>query len=237
LTQEEADAVRGMRDAHCSWACPTPGRSKFTASAWRFRIRQYSASASAVVRTSPALGWAIAQSSASSKLLLRRSCCRLHESSRARSRVAVDAAVPASASGALVPCTTCADARWGFGIEERRARKLLQSDPGRAEEATTAVQRVTPQALTEVRDAVQDYRRLAITDALDGARAAPSAAGIETVRRTAPPASRRPALRPCWPGPGRGDDERRPPRRRPPLRDTRSSTAHLSRPTEYSRST
>ena len=87
---------RGTRDAHCSRACPTPGRSKFTASAWRF-------------------------------------------------------------------------------------------------------QRVTPQALTEVRDAVQDYRRLAITDALDRALAAPSAAGIETVGRTAPPADVESMLAWAWP--------------------------------------
>ena len=41
------------------------------------------------------------------------------------------------------------------------------------------VQSVTRQALSEVRDAVQGYRRLAFADALDGARAALSAAGVD----------------------------------------------------------
>ena len=41
------------------------------------------------------------------------------------------------------------------------------------------VQRVTRQALTEVREAVHGYRRLAFADALEGARDALSAAGID----------------------------------------------------------
>jgi two-component system, NarL family, sensor histidine kinase DesK len=66
-----------------------------------------------------------------------------------------------------------------IALKSELATKLLHSDPRRAEVEMTEVQGVTRQALTEVRDAVQGYRRLAIADALDGARAALSTAGID----------------------------------------------------------
>ena len=66
-----------------------------------------------------------------------------------------------------------------IALKSELATKLLPTDPRRAAVEMTEVQHVTRQALGEVRDAVQSYRRLAIADALDGARAAMSAAGID----------------------------------------------------------
>lgn len=80
------------------------------------------------------------------------------------------------------------------------------------------VQRVTREALTEVRETVQGYRRLAFADALEGARAALSAAGIdcrvERATTELPDDVERPRV-----GRARVGDERRPPQRRPYLRD------------------
>ena len=66
-----------------------------------------------------------------------------------------------------------------IALKSELATKLLPTDPRRAEAELTEVQHVTRLALGEVRDAVQGYRRLAVADALDGARAALSAAGID----------------------------------------------------------
>jgi two-component system sensor histidine kinase DesK len=66
-----------------------------------------------------------------------------------------------------------------IALKSDLAIRLLHHDLRRSEAEMTDVQRVTRQALTEVRDAVQGYRRLAIADALDGARAALSTAGVE----------------------------------------------------------
>ena len=71
-----------------------------------------------------------------------------------------------------------------IALKSELAAKLLPGDPERAREEMTEVQQVTRQALTEVRDAVQGYRRLAFADALEGARAALSAAGIDCRVRT-----------------------------------------------------
>jgi two-component system sensor histidine kinase DesK len=65
-----------------------------------------------------------------------------------------------------------------IALKSELAAKLAVSDPIRAQAEMADVQRVTRQALAEVREAVQGYRRLALTDAVDGARAALSAAGI-----------------------------------------------------------
>lgn len=66
-----------------------------------------------------------------------------------------------------------------IALKSELATRLVQRDPHRAEAEMQEVQRVTRHALTEVRDAVQGYRRLPIADALDGARAALAAAGID----------------------------------------------------------
>jgi two-component system sensor histidine kinase DesK len=66
-----------------------------------------------------------------------------------------------------------------IALKSELAAKLAETDPQRARAELADVQRVTRQALTEVRDAVQGYRRLAFADALDGASAALSAAGID----------------------------------------------------------
>jgi two-component system sensor histidine kinase DesK len=66
-----------------------------------------------------------------------------------------------------------------IALKSDLATRLLRRDPRRAEAEMTDVQRVTRQALTEVRNAVHGYRRLAIADALDGARTALSTAGID----------------------------------------------------------
>ena len=66
-----------------------------------------------------------------------------------------------------------------IALKSDLAAKLVGSDPGRAREEMIDVQHVTRQALGEIREAVHGYRRVAFTDALDGARAALSAAGID----------------------------------------------------------
>jgi two-component system, NarL family, sensor histidine kinase DesK len=64
-------------------------------------------------------------------------------------------------------------------LKSELAARLVEREPRRAAAEMEDVQRVTRQALTEVRDAVQGYRRLPFADALDGARAALAAAGID----------------------------------------------------------
>jgi len=58
------------------------------------------------------------------------------------------------------------------------ADRLLERDPEAARRELGDVRRVARQALTEMREAVQGYRRLAFGEALDGARQTLSAAGI-----------------------------------------------------------
>jgi two-component system, NarL family, sensor histidine kinase DesK len=64
-------------------------------------------------------------------------------------------------------------------LKSELAAKLVEHDPARAADELADVQAVSRQALSEVRDAVQGYRQLALDEALAGARTALSAAGIE----------------------------------------------------------
>ena len=64
-------------------------------------------------------------------------------------------------------------------LKSELAGKLVETDPDRARSEIADVQRVTRDALAEVREAVHGYRRLAFADALDGARVALRAAGID----------------------------------------------------------
>ena len=65
-----------------------------------------------------------------------------------------------------------------IALKTELATKLIGSDPRRAEAELTEVQRVTREALADVREAVQGYRRVAFADALESARATLAAAGI-----------------------------------------------------------
>jgi two-component system sensor histidine kinase DesK len=64
-------------------------------------------------------------------------------------------------------------------LKSELAAKLIHDEPNTAHAELEDVQRVTRHALTEVREAVHGYRRLAFEEALDGARTALSAAGID----------------------------------------------------------
>jgi two-component system sensor histidine kinase DesK len=66
-----------------------------------------------------------------------------------------------------------------IALKSELASRLVAGDPARARAEMDEVQEVTRRALTEVREAVQGYRQLGVADALDGARAALSAAGID----------------------------------------------------------
>jgi two-component system sensor histidine kinase DesK len=63
-------------------------------------------------------------------------------------------------------------------LKTELATKLIDSDPRRAEAELAEVQRVTREALADVREAVQGYRRVAFAEALESARATLAAAGI-----------------------------------------------------------
>ena len=66
-----------------------------------------------------------------------------------------------------------------IALKSELAGKLVERDPPRASAELRDVQAVTRQALAEVREAVHAYRHLALRDALDGARSALAAAGID----------------------------------------------------------
>jgi two-component system sensor histidine kinase DesK len=66
-----------------------------------------------------------------------------------------------------------------IALKAELAGRLVRSEPARAEAELGDVLRVARQALGEVREAVHGYRALGFEDALDGARAALSAAGID----------------------------------------------------------
>jgi two-component system, NarL family, sensor histidine kinase DesK len=66
-----------------------------------------------------------------------------------------------------------------IALKSELARKLLERDPKRAAAELDDIQSVSRTALTEVRDAVQGYRRLALAEALETAEAALTAAGID----------------------------------------------------------
>lgn len=65
-----------------------------------------------------------------------------------------------------------------IALKSELAAKLVERDPARARDELDEVQEVTRHALAEVREAVHGYRRLALADAVDGARTALTAAGI-----------------------------------------------------------
>ncbi len=66
-----------------------------------------------------------------------------------------------------------------IALKSELATRLVESDPQRAQAEMTEVQRVTRQALTEVREVVHGYRQLAFDDALQTARTTLAAAGID----------------------------------------------------------
>jgi two-component system sensor histidine kinase DesK len=66
-----------------------------------------------------------------------------------------------------------------IALKTELAGRLVHDDPDRTAAELSDIQAVARQALAEVREAVRGYRRLALAEALDGARAALSAAGIE----------------------------------------------------------
>jgi two-component system, NarL family, sensor histidine kinase DesK len=66
-----------------------------------------------------------------------------------------------------------------IALKSELARKLVEQDPERAAAELDDIQSVSRTALTEVRDAVQGYRRLALAEALETAEAALTAAGID----------------------------------------------------------
>jgi two-component system sensor histidine kinase DesK len=66
-----------------------------------------------------------------------------------------------------------------IALKSELAAKLIDRDGSRAAAELADVQAVTRQALVEVREAVQGYRSLALADAVDNARTALAAAGIE----------------------------------------------------------
>jgi two-component system, NarL family, sensor histidine kinase DesK len=64
-------------------------------------------------------------------------------------------------------------------LKSELATKLVESDPRRARAEIADVQHVARTALNEVREALHGYHLLAFADALEGARDALSAAGID----------------------------------------------------------
>jgi two-component system, NarL family, sensor histidine kinase DesK len=66
-----------------------------------------------------------------------------------------------------------------IALKTELATRLIASDPRRAEAELTEVQRVTREALADVRETVHGYRRLPYADALQKARATLTAAGID----------------------------------------------------------
>jgi two-component system sensor histidine kinase DesK len=66
-----------------------------------------------------------------------------------------------------------------IALKTELAAKVIRHDTERAAAELADVEAVTRRALAEVRGAVRGYRSLALDEALDGARTALSAAGIE----------------------------------------------------------
>jgi two-component system sensor histidine kinase DesK len=65
-----------------------------------------------------------------------------------------------------------------IALKSELAGRLLEQDPARASQEIDDIQTVTRQALAEVREAVQGYRRQGLADALERAESALAAAGI-----------------------------------------------------------
>ncbi|MGH2933431.1 MAG: sensor histidine kinase [Gaiellaceae bacterium] len=74
-----------------------------------------------------------------------------------------------------------------IALKSELAARLVDVEPARAAAEISDVQDVSRQALAEVREAVQGWRQLALDDALAGARAALSAAGIDYALDAPPP--------------------------------------------------
>jgi two-component system, NarL family, sensor histidine kinase DesK len=72
-------------------------------------------------------------------------------------------------------------------LKAELADRLVAADPERAHAELEDVQRVTRQALSDVRAAVQGYRQLALTEAVGSAKAALAAAGIDCRVETTEP--------------------------------------------------
>ena len=66
-----------------------------------------------------------------------------------------------------------------LALKSQLAAKLVESDAPRARMELQEMQKITRDALAEVREAVQAYRLRSVGDALDGARSTLAAAGIE----------------------------------------------------------
>jgi two-component system sensor histidine kinase DesK len=66
-----------------------------------------------------------------------------------------------------------------IALKSELARRLVHVEPERAAVELDDIQTVTRNALAEVREAVQGYRRLALSEALESAEAALAAAGID----------------------------------------------------------
>jgi two-component system sensor histidine kinase DesK len=66
-----------------------------------------------------------------------------------------------------------------IALKSELASKLVEREPTRAASELDDIQAVTRTALAEVRQAVEGYRQLGLADALEGARTALAAAGID----------------------------------------------------------
>ncbi|HST17454.1 MAG TPA: sensor histidine kinase [Gaiellaceae bacterium] len=66
-----------------------------------------------------------------------------------------------------------------IALKSELARRLVERDPDRAVAEIDDIQSVTREALADVRQTVQGYRRPSLADELDGARTALAAAGID----------------------------------------------------------
>jgi two-component system sensor histidine kinase DesK len=66
-----------------------------------------------------------------------------------------------------------------IALKSELAGRLIERDPDRAAQEIAEIQSVTREALSEVREAVQGYRRRGLADALDRAEEALGAAGID----------------------------------------------------------
>lgn len=66
-----------------------------------------------------------------------------------------------------------------IALKSELARKLVEHEPSRAAAELDDIQAVSRTALAEVREAVEGYRQLGLADALEGARKALAAAGID----------------------------------------------------------
>jgi len=73
-------------------------------------------------------------------------------------------------------------------LKSELASRLVDADPERARAELDDIQSVSRQALTDVRAAVQGYRRLALDEAVGSARVALAAAGIDCRVETSQPA-------------------------------------------------